>query len=292
MSVKTSDVSTCTTIEEAIEKANLGWLVNEAELMNTATGIISTTKKSIYRDDTKEELGITGMGYSILQNTEAWSFFNVICEKYGCKFSKAREFNGGKQVILEAIFPDPVEIRPNDTYQKMYRLSNGFDGIHTTESAFWINRMVCTNGLRANFKDVENTFKMRHTKNTTTRIEKAMAMYGMSIKYFEKFEMVAKELTQKMLDRTMVEKFLDGLCGISDNKKIMEKREIIEKLFTDGTGTGRGTAWDLYNAATEYVDHMSKKTDNVIDDDKTLEYAMVGDGVDFKEKAFDEIMKL
>jgi len=102
-----------TNAHEALESAGLNYTVCEAEVMNTATGKISNGIKSLYRSDNNEEVGVVGIGYHPIQNSMAFSYFDIICQTQGAHYTKATSINGGEKIILTAEFPRPVVIGKN-----------------------------------------------------------------------------------------------------------------------------------------------------------------------------------
>jgi Domain of unknown function (DUF932) len=67
-------------------------------------------------------------------------------------------------------------------------------------------------------------------------------------------------------------------------------RQAISALREKGKGLelsgSRGTFWGLLNAVLEYVDHHSKVSGS------RLSYALLGDGMELKVKAFDMIQNM
>lgn len=277
------------TAYDALEAAGLNFAVEQAPIINSATGKTSDLKKSLYRSDTNEELGIVGMKYHPVQNFTAFSYFDSVCELYGATYSSAISVNGGAQIILKARFPHVDLINKNDEVMKEFILINGHDGIVGLRADFMLERLVCTNGLRASFKGVDSSFKFKHTLNVKPRMADALLVLDNGIKYFDHFITMSTMLTQKHVDDVMVKKFLDEVVGEitpkSDegshgNNSREKKRDAIEDLFLHGKGNNGDTLFDLYNGATEYADHFFGK------EDTRLKYNYLGEGIKFKEQAF------
>jgi phage/plasmid-like protein (TIGR03299 family) len=274
-------------IHDALEKAEMNWNVEQSEIMNLSTTKTIPGYKNIYRSDNQTSLGVVGDSYSIFQNYDSFSFFDVICEKHNAKIIKAYEFNNGKKVILEATIDEDFEVRKGDVCKRLFKLTNGFDGKTSTIIEFQVRRLVCKNGLTALDGDMSNRIMLKHTKNIHSRVEEAFKIFGFSEIYFKKFQEKAKAMVQKIADKEMVEQYLDKLFKDQESKQTEHKKEKIKELFEAGKGNGKGTTWDLYNGAIEFSDHFSKK--NVED---IIEYANIGSGVNFKERAFSIAMNM
>jgi phage/plasmid-like protein (TIGR03299 family) len=284
---KTVFDSTIKTAAEAMEVAGLTWIAEQSEVMNVATSKISTIKKSIYRSDNQNELGVVGLSYTPLQCSDTFAFFDIICERYGAKYKYASEINGGSKVILYAEIEGAIAIKKGDDVRKGFILTNGFDGITAAETSFMVERLICTNGLRALVKDASSKVSIRHTKSIHDKIQEALEVFTHSVEYFTKFEEQAKFLAQKMVDKNMVEKFLQKVVGESESKRTVTIKENITALFENGKGNHGETAWDLYNGLTEYVDHFKGKNN----ENREIS-SLIGSGVDLKEYAFDVAMKI
>lgn len=288
MSVKVTKLNDCYMIEDALEKSKCNFSVEQAEIINSANGSIIGDKKVLYRGDTGLNLGVVGRNYGILQNSEAFAFFDIIAQTQKAKITKVLQYNDGKKILLSAETDKlAFEPRKGDVINLEYRMMQSFDGTTPARVQFYANRLYCLNGLTKRDK-IANTISIRHTKNILSRIEEAIKIMNLSEMWIEEFKNISKRLTEKIIDTQKVEKFLKELFGEKSNRK----KEIVIDLFENGKGNGKGTAWDLYNGVTEYVDHYSRYTKNILDDEKTLEYSTIGFGSVLKEKAMDLVLEM
>lgn len=285
--VKVTKLNDCY-IEDALEKSGCNFSVEQAEIINSANGSIIGDKKVLYRGDTGLNLGVVGRNYGILQNSEAFAFFDIIAQTQKAKITKVIQYNAGKKILLSAETDKlAFEPRKGDVINLEYRMMQSFDGTIPARVQFYANRLHCLNGLTKSEK-IANTISIRHTKNILSRMEEAIKIMNLSEMWVEEFKNISKRLTEKIIDTQKVEKFLKELFGEKSNKK----KEIVIDLFENGKGNGRGTAWDLYNGVTEYVDHYSRYTKNVLDNEKTIEYSTTGFGSVLKEKAMDLVLEM
>lgn len=271
---------------EALKTAGLNYIVEQSPHLISTTGKVSDISKGLYRSDTNQELGSVGVGYEPVQNVKAFSFFDTICQTHGAIYKSAMAFDGGAKVILKAEFPQPVTIAKDDDVMKQFILVNGFNGAVGLHANFMLERLICTNGLRAMVPDAESSVHLKHTKNIEFKMEDAMKVLTQGLNYFDKFIEMSKVLAQKTVDTQMVDKFIDDVFGEAKSIKAENKQANILNLFENGKGNKGNTAWDLYNAVVEHVDYFHGKDEN------RLATSIIGSGVNVKEKAFKIAMAL
>lgn len=286
MSVKTVDVK-ATSIEDAFEQAGLAWIAEQSEMLNIATNKVITDRKVIYRSDNQAQIGVVGSKYGVIQNSDCFSFFNIICQKNNATICKVREYFGGSIIHLEAEVRDKkFDAKIGDEVGFRFNLWNSFDGLHKASVTFGALRLVCTNGLVMLGKD-SAMVEIRHTKNAVNRMNQAIEVWSGGEKWYKEFEENVKILNNKLVNKKIVDKFLDDLFGNSDSAVNQRKKDNVIDLFEHGKGNKGETAWDLVNGVTEYVDHFSKK-----ETEDTLIYSMVGAGYNVKANAFNLAMSI
>lgn len=286
MSVRTVDVK-ASTIEEAFEQAGLNWVVEQSEMLNIATGKMVEGKKVLYRSDNKNQLGVVGINYGVIQNTDCFAFFDIICKQNKASICKVHEYNGGVTIHLEAEVRDKTfEARVGDEVGFRFNLWNDFSGVRKASVMFGALRLICSNGLVA-LDQKDSIIEIRHTKNALTRFDQAIKVWSSGEKWYTIFKENVKILVNKMVTQKQVEDFLNNLFGNSNSGVNTRRKEKIIHLFENGKGNGKGTAWDLLNGVTEYIDHFSKK-----EKDESFEYANIGAGHNVKLRAFELAMNL
>jgi phage/plasmid-like protein (TIGR03299 family) len=272
--------------EEALEKSGLAWSVEQEPLI-TGSGISVDTHKAVLRGDNSKIIGIVGSKYEPVQNTVAFAFFDVLAEKYGCSYEYAGIIKDGKKVFLQAKLGNSFEAAPGDQVDSYITMVNAHDGSASIHAFLTPIRLFCQNQLIRALKSATTNIKFRHTPSVNDRFKEAMNVFNMSTEAFQLFEEKAKVLAQKLVDSQMVAKFLAEIVPESGSTRSNNQREKIEHLFESGRGNTGETAWHLYNAAVEYVDHERSR-----DAEKALDSAMFGSGAILKEKAFEAAMSL
>jgi len=286
MSVRTINVN-ASSIEDAFEQAGLTWIANQSEMINAANGKVIEDKKVVFRSDNNEQLGVVGKKYGVIQNSDCFAFFNIICQKHNANICTVHEYNKGATVHLLAEVKDKkFDARVGDEVGFRFNLWNGFDGLHKAQVSFGALRLVCTNGLVAPGKDFQS-IEIRHTMNAVSRMDQAVKVWAGSEGWYKFFTESVQILNKKMVNKEIVEKFLEDLFGDSESGVNERKKEKVTELFQSGKGNKGENAWDLLNGVTEYIDHFSKE-----EAENRIEYANIGAGYNIKAKAFELVMKI
>ena len=113
-----------------------------------------------------------------------------------------------------------------------------------------------------------------------------MNIFHMSTQAFEVFEEKARYLARKIVDKQMVERFLNEVIDGSSTRA-KNQREWVRELFENGRGNSGKSAWHLYNGAVEFVQYARTS-----DPEKSLDSAMFGTGAALAQKAFEASLVL
>jgi phage/plasmid-like protein (TIGR03299 family) len=266
--------------EEALERSGLAWSVEPTPLI-TGNGLDVTSHKALFRSDTKRVLGVVGQDYEIVQNTTAFAFFDVIAERYGASYEFAGIIRNGRKLFLQARLGRSFDAVPGDRVDCFVTMVTSHDGSSSLRAFLTPIRLFCQNQLIRAIKAATTNVMLKHTSNVNDRLRDAMNVFHMSTQAFEVFEEKARYLARKLVDKQVVERFLNEIIEETGSTRVKNQREKVRQLFEHGRGNKGRTAWDLYNGATEFVDH-----ERTSDPEKALDSAMFGSGALLKEKAF------
>jgi len=245
--------------------------------------------KAIIRDDNKKCLGTVGNIYEIINNSEAFAFFDSIVGDNKASYKKYQEFNGGKKVCITARFNEKQAVNVGDEVGNQIQLINSFDGSTSFKVILSVLRLVCTNGMVSNSK--EHIISIRHSKSKDQRMQQAFQVLGKSQKSFEIFMDNARQMAQKSIDVNMVDTFINELLSIDPEKDISTKKQnafdAINELVYTGKGNKGESVWDLYNGVTEYYDHVVGSNS-----DARVKSSMFSNGFKQKDKALNMALDL
>ena len=267
-------VETAPTIEEAITLANLGWTVEPKEI-KTVDGINIPNKKALMRSDTNDCLGVVGSGYNILQNTEAFKFFEPFVENGLATLETAGSlFNGKRVFILAKIAGDDMEVQKGDFVEKYILLSNAHDGSQAVKVGYTPIRVVCNNTLTcAETSQTPQLIRVYHKTNVSQTLQDLRETMDLVNRQFIATEEKYKELAKKQVSTADLDKYVKRVFSkkkLEDmyntpseytdeqvekfRKKLMEH---VEEVFEKELVHNR---WTMYNAVNHYLNHGRSRT--------------------------------
>ena len=298
-------------IGDVLDQGGGNWTAYPDSMMTTS-GVDFPEHRGIVRDDNKFGLGVVKGRFEIINNPEAFTFFDTIVQDRQAEYKSYAEIDGGRKVIITAKTPKIADVRKGDPIQSEIKLINSFDGSTSFQVIFSVLRLVCTNGMTR--KSKESVISIRHTKNKDARMQDAYKILMGANASWEIFLTECRTLAQKALDAQMVNQFISDLTAIKDEKpsqlngKPISQFNPVENYFTTLLGlnlnnlstnkynsacdianltfTGKGnngsSVWDLYSGTTEYYDHYRGTNPN-----KREKSSIIGSGATLKEKALD-----
>ena len=290
------------TSSNAIKLAKLDYNVKMVDLFQgeTLSGLLKVNDhKAIIREDTRDILGITTPKYQIVQNTNAFSFFDTVVGEGQAIYHSAGALGKGQRIWILAKLPNDIIVNNDDVVEKYLCLTNSHDGKSALRMYFTPIRVVCENTLNMSMQDGKNGISIRHTGNINMKVDEARRILGISINYYNQFEQIVKNMESKAMQEDELNKYFDNVLGINDDKETSTRKSNIKDelftLFENGKGQKLGnkhSLWKGYNAITEYVDHFRTVKNLKEDQTNKLSSIWFGSGAKMKEKAYNEALML
>ena len=184
------------TSEEAIKHAGLDYEVVKSPLFTNGSEIITdfnhlemnqnTLEVPNYfaniRTDNNTVLGVVGKDYHIVQNHEAFNFFDAIVGgDEGILYETAGALGKGERIFITAKLPDYIRVgNGDDVTEKYIFLTTSHDGSGSITAAFTPIRIVCQNTLNASLRNMTNVVRIKHTSGAKQRIENAHKVMGLA----------------------------------------------------------------------------------------------------------------
>jgi phage/plasmid-like protein (TIGR03299 family) len=275
-----------TSIDEALEKAGLGWRVTHGDILvvkraawtdefgigHPADLIPARGFKANLREDTGEVLGIVSDEYEVVENIDAFRFLDALIGAE-MHFETAGSLWGGRRVWCLARLPEYVELGGDLSATYIY-VANSHDGSMAVTAAVTPIRIVCANTLGAALRLAEHgvgaqrTFRFRHTGNLQAKFVEARKVLGMTIDYQKQFKELADRLALEPISALSLERsVLRHLWTVDEEmgKVARANRErAIESVVAifrgrgsagDTSGNSPGTKWVAFNAIAEHLDY-------------------------------------
>lgn len=295
------------TSDEAIRKARLDYEVGlKPALIDIGKNqnIVVPDTFITYRTDTNMPFGSVGNRYKIVQNTDAFAFFDEIVGKGAAIFETAGVLGSGERIFVSAKMPDVIQIAGTEDITETYvLLTSSHDGSGSIIAAVTPVRVVCQNTLNAALGNTVNRVAIRHTTNAKKKLEEAHKLLGISHKYVEQVNEWFNVLAKKSITDAQVKELVDAVFKgskkeavegeenkVKESTRILNIRETVMESYFSGVGQGRilGTAWGAYNGITHYLSHVK----NYKTGDVKLDSIMNGESTKIANDAFQRLIKL
>ena len=290
------------TAKEAIQAARLDYQVIKEPIRTINSGLMVPDTQATIRTDTNQVLGVVSTKYRIVQNTEAFDFFDDIVGQGQAIYHTAGALGLGERMWILAKLPQNLVVAQNDEVEKFLCLTNSHDGTSCLRMYFTPIRVVCQNTLTLSLKNKEDGIAIRHTGNIKGRVEEARRLLGLAITFYDDFAKTTEALVQQKMDKKEVEAYFDRVLkieGLQDDDvstQLKNRRNDLLVLFENGKGNNnpavRHTAWTAYNAVVEYADYYRVAKNQKTDPTNRLRAVWFGSGATLKNRAFQEIQAI
>jgi phage/plasmid-like protein (TIGR03299 family) len=226
------------------------------------------------RTDTEQVLGVVGRDYQVVQNIDAFSFFDSIVGGDGIQYETAGALGKGERIFITAKLSSYIKVGNDDLIEQYLFLTTSHDGYGSIMAAFTPVRIICNNTLNAAFRNCSNSIKIRHTSNAKERLEEAHKVMGISYKLSEYLEDVFNTWSKVPITDKQVRKLIQ--LAMCPNKEVLQKLQkgSDDELSTHYTNvcdaayeyamsnpsqqleTTKGTVFGAYNAITGYFQNV------------------------------------
>lgn len=302
------NVEDCTTSQEVMEKAGLNWEVEKGSALCGMDATEDTLVEypnfihghkiyseipnafAIYRKDNNIPLGLVKGRYNIVQNSEAFKFFDGAIGKDKAIWQTAGCFGNGEKVFVSAKLPNNITVAGNDHVENYLVFLTSHDGSTGVKILLTPVRIVCQNTLTAAVRQAKNFISFRHTNSVHDNLGIADQILGIC-RNTSKFvqEEYNNMLKQTYTDKQAREAFasvilndreltslkdhgytVDNLFSrewnaIDDSKISMKKVNTLCKLedyYHVGPGQAEhvGNGWGIFGAVTGYYSNVDEST--------------------------------
>lgn len=283
------------TSAEAINAAGLNYQVEKKPIF-LQDGTEIKDQYATVRMDNNTPLGVVGSKYTVLQNKDAFSFFDAVVSVKEAMYETAGALGLGERIWLLAKLPGYIKTVGEDITNKYLLLTNTHDGSGSVQVMLTPIRVVCQNTLNIGMTEGSHKSKIRHTFNMGMKVEEVRKTLGLINQQFTIFEQATQKLAAIDLTNEALDTYLRKSLNIGKDedsstraKNIMDE---VSELFVSGKGAdlpgAKGTLWGAFNAVVEYVDYK-RGGDN---QEKRTSSLLFGSGANIKQKAFDEALIL
>lgn len=232
------------------------------------------------RTDSNQVLGVVGNDYEVVQNTDAFTFFDSIIGGAGIQYETAGALGNGERIFITAKLPDYIQVGNDDLIDKYLFLTTSHNGYGSIIAAFTPTRIVCNNTLHMALSNRTNAVKIRHTGNAKERLSQAHQVMGITNMLSAQLEGMFNQWARVRITDQQVKKLIQ--LAMVPNKEVLRnieagKDDALSSCFknmvntvyeyglsspTQQSDTTRGTVFGAYNAVTGYFQNVRKYKDD------------------------------
>ncbi|XHR94269.1 DUF932 domain-containing protein [Mucilaginibacter sp. UC70_90] len=233
------------------------------------------------RTDTDTVLGVVGKDYHIVQNVEAFSFFDAIVGGgEGIFYETAGALGNGERIFITATLPDYIRVGKDDVIGKYLFLTTSHDGTGSITAAFTPTRIVCNNTLNIALRNCSNVINIRHTQSAQEKLKEAHKIMGMVNQLTPMLEGIYNSWTKVRIKDHELKRLIElALCP---NKEVYDKlihgkldetstafKNMCDDAFeyamvndTQLTNATKGTVYGAFNSVTGYFQNVRNYKDD------------------------------
>lgn len=276
------------TSAEAIQHASLDYRVEKRRLFtydsanafgnaDTITPTIEVPQQfATVRTDSDTVLGVVGRDYNVVQNVDAFSFFDSIVGGDGIFYETAGALGKGERIFITAKLPQYIRVGKEDLVEQYLFLTTSHDGLGSITAAFTPIRIVCNNTLTAALKNSNSTIRIRHTGNAREKLAQAHKVMGMANELSTMLEGIWNRWSKVRVTDSQVQALIRQ--ALAPNKEVLKEgaqdafstqfKNVCEQVFrysqespTQATPETKGTLFGAYNAITSYYQNLRSYRD-------------------------------
>ena len=226
------------------------------------------------RTDNETVLGVVGKDYEVVQNMDAFSFFDAIVDGDGILYETAGALGKGERIFITAKLPDYIKVGNDDLIEQYLFLTTSHDGSGSITAAFTPVRIVCNNTLNAALRKQSNSIKIRHTANAKERLEEAHKLMGITNQLSAQLEGIFNQWAKIRITDNEVKKLIQ--MALVPNKEVLQnilvgKEDELSTCFKNMTDaafeyamanetqqleTTKGSLFGAYNGVTGYFQNV------------------------------------
>jgi phage/plasmid-like protein (TIGR03299 family) len=253
------------------------------------------------RTDTEQPLGVVGKNYEVVQNIEAFSFFDeIVGGNSNILYETAGALGKGERIFITAKLPDHIKVGRKDCIEKYLFLTTSHDGTGSILIAFTPIRIVCQNTLNAALNNHVNCVKIRHTASAGDKLKQAHRMLGITNQLSVELEAVFNRWSRVRVSDPQLKKLIQlAMAPKRETYELVKagKQDELSSQFNNVVSsvfdyamtapsqqgdTTKGTLFGAYNAVTGYFQNVR----NFRDEESKFKSIMQGGGLQKNQIAF------
>lgn len=254
--------------------------------------------------DARRYLAVVGDGYTPISHDSMLEDIEAICGESGAEVDTIGSLRNGRTVWILCKLNQQSLIK-GDSFDHYMLFANNHDGRRTYEIMPTTVRVVCNNTWTAATGPGAARIAIAHRGNAQDRIKEARRIIGKAQTSFARFAELAGGLADAPVSEQFTDFFIekmfptsreDGTIAAVTQARRDEVHRAIGGHCRGGlTRATRRTAFGLYNAVTEYTEHLRRTVNfkdqpNVSTEERRLLSNWFGGGAELRQSALDFLL--
>ena len=289
------------TIEEVAQAKGLNFQFEEVNSLYLHKGCLhSSPQKTIIRNDTGEFISTMSAGYKVVQPMEILETHRQFLDVGGYHLRAAGIFKNGARFWSMAEGHGELELAGGDKVKSYLFMASACDGSSATYAIGTNQRMSCWNMAPGIILDAKNNGKfIRVTHSQVFNADDARVQIQANDDNFKLWCEDARHLAQEKIQIEQAQQYFNTVFDIEEENEIDDQGRLnkrVQKCLELFSGAGMGsqleaaksTAWGMYNAVTEFVDHHAKNNNA----ENRFMNATMGNGLRLKRRAWENALEM
>jgi phage/plasmid-like protein (TIGR03299 family) len=273
----------------AAKKAGLDWEV-ELVPLQTADTQAKVENKAVRRTSDGRILGVVGPRYTVLQNKDAFTWFQPFLDAREAALHTAGSLRQGSRVwVLAKLNRDPLTIAPGDEVEKYLLLSHSHDGSLAVRVGWTPIRVICANTMAmAHRSDASKLIRVKHTKDIHENLANIREVMNAADAEFTATAEQYKLLARKSINQADLRKYVKRVLKVEEGKEASTRlKNVMEEIIVlaeAGKGNDlpsvRSTLWSSYNGFSQWLSYQRGRNE-----ENRLNSLWFGDGASLNRQA-------
>lgn len=233
--------------------------------------IVVPDKYATVRTDTNQVLGVVGNRYKVIQNSQAFTFFDAITGGGEAIYETAGALGNGERIFISAKMPNYVTIDGTDDATEFYvLLTSSHDGNGSIKAIVTPIRVVCANTLSFALQNNINCVNIRHTSSAEANLKEAHRVLGITNLYAEEMNGLLNHMNSIKVSDAEAKEVINQLFPAKEDGEVTTRTQNLRNQLFEGymTGTGQegiiGTGYGLMQGVTYFTSHLKNYKDDSV----------------------------
>lgn len=236
-----SVIQNAPTVAEGLVLAGADWEVEKKSMYFTnAEGVqvnMDAFQKAMVRKDNGVILGTVGPKTEILQNKDAFNFFDPIIESGEATLETAGVLDEGRKIwVMAKAKLDPFVIATGDEVLSYVLLSNSHDGTMAVRVGFTPIRVVCANTLAiAHGAKDSQLIRVRHSRKVKENLSNIRDVMKIAEASFQATAEQYKLLATRNINQNDLREYVKAVFKMNEdeNELATRSKNVLEKILAN-----------------------------------------------------------